>query len=586
MSLKHSIKNLEKKYGGEIKNPKVGEKSVSPRTFLESKEYMNAKGVLYPEVRKAYLELNSGKFSEAVMTGAIGTGKTTLALYTQIYQLYKLSLISNPQKFNHLDPSSEIVIIFQSVTATLTKNVDFACFKEMISRAPYFKNNFQPTSATSSELRFPNRIVVRAGSGLPTAALGQNVIGGLIDEANFMAIHGKSLRTVDGGTYDQASQIYESISRRRKSRFLRNGKVAGILCIASSRRYPDEFTEKLERQARRSDTQMSEQSIFIFDKRLWEVKPIDTYGKAKFKVFIGNNEKQPCVLGKGTDISLFDEHLVIDIPEEFRQEFEVDIYAALRDIAGVATSVICPFIPDKDVIREVFGTHEGILDQDHSYLIDNRPKISIDECRRLEYSRWVHIDLALNSDSAGIACGYVPSFVKMDRGDGVYEILPRIVFDFVLEVPPPKGGEISFEKIRALIILLKESGLPIKWVSTDSYQSKDTQQILRQKGFTTGEQSPDKKPIIYDVLKSAILDRRIYIPSHAKAQKELAELERDAKSGKVDHPPRGSKDLADSIASVAFGLTWRREIWAAHGLCPHKDTPSLSRLAEKFGEQH
>ena len=56
-------------------------------------------------------------------------------------------------------------------------------------------------------------------------------MGGLIDELNYMSVVEKSKVAVDKGTYDQAILLYNSIARRRKSRFMENGKLPGILCL-------------------------------------------------------------------------------------------------------------------------------------------------------------------------------------------------------------------------------------------------------------------------------------------------------------------------------------------------------------------
>ncbi len=50
-------------------------------------------------------------------------------------------------------------------------------------------------------------------------------------------------------------------------------------------------------------------------------------------------------------------------------------------------------------------------------------------------------------------------------------------------------------------------------------------------------------------------------PDHPKALSELARLERDPKTGKLDHPLDGSKDVADAMACVVFGLSLQIEIW-------------------------
>ena len=47
---------------------------------------------------------------------------------------------------------------------------------------------------------------------------------------------------------------------------------------------------------------------------------------------------------------------------------------------------------------------------------------------------------------------------------------------------------------------------------------------------------------------------------------ELTRLERDPKTGKIDHPIDASKDVADAMASVAYGLTLQTEIWTMFGI--------------------
>ena len=134
----------------------------------------------------------------------------------------------------------------------------------------------------------------------------------------------------------------------------------------------------------------------------------------------------------------------------------------------------------------------------------------------------------------------------------------------ILEVRPPRNGEIEFENIRKLVYLLREQGMNLKWISFDSYQSVDSRQILRQHGFITGLQSMDKNSLPYDVTKTAFYDGRVKAPKHEKALSEIVRLERDPQSGRIDHAPNFSKDCADAVAGVVYGLTYRREIWVRH----------------------
>ncbi len=55
---------------------------VDVQTFVESPDFLDCRGTLYPAVMDQLRELNSGEYVEAVLTGAIGTGKSTIALFT------------------------------------------------------------------------------------------------------------------------------------------------------------------------------------------------------------------------------------------------------------------------------------------------------------------------------------------------------------------------------------------------------------------------------------------------------------------------------------------------------------------------
>ena len=65
---------------------------VPMQQFLEDPYYLNLGGQVYPEVLPYAIEINSGQYVEAVLTGGIGSAKTTLAIWTTAYQLYLLSM--------------------------------------------------------------------------------------------------------------------------------------------------------------------------------------------------------------------------------------------------------------------------------------------------------------------------------------------------------------------------------------------------------------------------------------------------------------------------------------------------------------
>ncbi|MCA1777485.1 MAG: hypothetical protein LC676_18300, partial [Loktanella sp.] len=194
---------------------------------------------------------------------AIGVAKTTLAIYSQAYQLYILSCLKDPHKLFDLDPSSEILIVFQSINRNLAQDVDYKRFRDMVEGSPYFEHAFPFDRGREKEMRFPRNFIVKPVAGHDSAAIGQNVIGGIIDEVNFMAVVENSKHNVDGTVYDQATQNYNAIARRRESRFMQLGTLPGMLCLVSSRNYPGQFTDKKEEEAKTNPR------IYIYDKRVW-----------------------------------------------------------------------------------------------------------------------------------------------------------------------------------------------------------------------------------------------------------------------------------------------------------------------------
>ena len=550
-----------------VKNARLyvdGQPPVDFKTFVESPEFLNQKGVLYPKVLEEAAELNSGKYVEAVLTGAIGTGKTTIAVFTTAYQLYWLSCFKNPHAQWDLAPSDEIVIVCQTLNAGLAKDVDYRRLRNIISMSPYFKKKFPFRHDLEGQMEFPNNIIVKPVSGEDTAIIGQNVIGGILDEVNFMAVVEKSKQVRDGGQFDQAAQLYDAIHDRRASRFMFQGELPGMLCLVSSKQYPGEFTDRKVAERDRELKEKGRSRIFVYDKREWEVKSADKFTGEWFVLFLGDETRKPRILNPGEAVPEIEEHLYLPVPLEFKPRFEANMLKAIRDIAGHSTFALYPYILEPEKVEKCFGRAKTILSRDECDFKTTTVQAYPRRFRQLDQPRWVHLDLSQTGDSTGVACGYVRRFVELQRGGTVKEILPEIVFDFVLEVVPPKNGEIQYNNIRDLLYNLRKLGLPIKWVSMDTFQSTDMRQILAQQGFITGIRSLDEDTRGYDIAKQALMDGRILSPPHHKAMMEFIRLERDPVKHKIDHPVHFSKDCSDAMAGVAWGLTVQREIWALH----------------------
>ena len=86
--------------------------------------------------------------------------------------------------------------------------------------------------------------------------------------------------------------------------------------------------------------------------------------------------------------------------------------------------------------------------------------------------------------------------------------------------------------------------------------------------------------------KAALYDSRVDIPQHELLFTELRSVEYDPEKGKVDHNSMGTKDVADALVGVLYGLTMRREIWLTHNVSLLQIPESIKQgLASHEGDE-
>lgn len=549
---------------------------VDIEEFVESSSYMNQKGYVRPAIMRKLLDLfvDPNRYIEIVATGAIGIGKNYFADLVMAYQLYLLSCYHNPQIEFDLAPGSSIVFIEQSMSLTLAKKVVFGQFSERLKLSPYFQQRFPFDPGVRSELRFPKNIYVIPVGGQDTGAIGMNVYGGIIDEMNFMARTTNSVKTQYTGEeeYDQAERLYRSLIRRMKSRFMSLGKLPGKLLLVSSTNYPDDFTDRKLKEAETDPT------IFVMKYSQWEALPQDRFCGDKFLVEVGNEVKQSRILRRREEA--LDEEDIVEVPIEYRSEFERDLEAALRDLGGVATGTKHPFIPQRELIEKAQSTFEVISNYQQLFTMETATLsqlmdpsspdwetiINYDYIEQQidspEVPFSVHIDPGLTNDAAGIAIaritGYrlLPSFTYYNERMGEFTEVrdvraPVYTVDGVLQITAPPNGEVDLELVRDMVLHLRGM-LNIKYATMDSYQSAMMIQGFRKGRIKSGVLSVDTNIAPYAEYKQAIKDERILIPRHAVLARETRELERDPEKDRIDHPNGGSKDCSDAVAGAVY----------------------------------
>jgi hypothetical protein len=316
-------------------------KPVSVEQFLDDPYYMGGTSqTLYPRIKQDLIEMfETPGIREVVLTGSIGYGKTTFISFATCRLLYELSCLRAPQLAYGLSPGSEIVIALMSKSLHLSRQVMKSAVDDKIKLSPYFMEHFKP-DFRSDHTFFPNNINLSIGSCFSERILGMNVLGGAMDEANFMVSKGQVIGKQSGkkatvAQFDLAEKMYASIVRRIKSRFLKAPQdLPGLMILASSAATIDSFTNRKIRDA------TNDSSVFVRDYAAWDVKPKQNFNGDKFFVLIGNSAVRSRVIKDKEEADAIDrgwleeqECRIIEVPTEYYDDFDRDLENAIRDMA-------------------------------------------------------------------------------------------------------------------------------------------------------------------------------------------------------------------------------------------------------------
>ena len=176
---------------------------------------------------------------------------------------------------------------------------------------------------------------------------------------------------------------------------------------------------------------------------------------------------------------------------------------------------------------------------------------TIQPLRHPERLRYAHLDLA-STGEAGVAICHLadPSPACTESGQLRGHRLV-VEYDFILNVVGGKNQPIALAKIESFLSWLKEKcGFRFGLVTADMFQSTLLLQNLEAAGITTKNLSVDRDKGSYLALRDAVQEHTLRLYQQDKLLTEAAqliELER-----KVDHPPGGSKDVADAVAGAHF----------------------------------
>lgn len=545
--------------------------------FLESDDYMRLKGFVRPVIMYELDRLfsNKEKFVEIILASAIGVGKSFFAEMAISYMVYKNSCLVNVQSEYDLAPGSSIYLVIQSVSLTTAKRVLFEQMHARMSQSPYFTKVYPFDKKVKSALKFQDGVSIVPVSSSEMAAIGLNIFGGVISEANFFQVteHSK-LSTNADGSYDQAEQNYNTIMNRMRSRFDRMGKLPGMMILDSSARYPGDFLDRKVEEAK------EDPSIFVMKYTQWDALPADRMSTEKFLVEVGTHERASRILPR-RDMG-FPDSQVIEVPMNYFRDFQQDCEGALRDFAGIAVGVEGAYIRDRESVVQAILMHESLY-QGQLFLKDdiiinaeldvNSPDygslINQEYMKEASFDPTaifaMHTDIGISDDSCGIVVGRVHNYKQMPMTNRYSDKLgtfielsdlnaPVICFDGMIRIRPPHGGEVDLELLRGFLFYISQI-LNLKFATFDRFASPAYIQGFRKMKVRSGLVSMDATIVPYGELKNAYLERRLMHPRHKIYWDEVINLQHDPKKNRVDHKPGFSKDVSDSAAGLVHILT-------------------------------
>lgn len=582
----YSKKGYSEKYN-DILYQDFSEVPVDISTFLHNKDYLGnalydqeGRFTLFPyweEKLKDIFPTNiTTKYNTIIFTGAIGLGKSTIAVICLLYMLYRLLCLKDPYLYYGMQPIDKITISLMNITIENAKGVALDKMNQMIMSSNWFMAHGKMKGESNLEF-VPDKHIELITASSNNQVIGRAVFANFSDEVNW------GLTNDTEKLKKKYKQLVSQIDARMKSRFMRQRGDETYLptlnIIASSKNSEQSFLEDYIETKKKNESSKT----LIVDEPQWVVDERKN-SKEKFYVAIGNKFLANELLPKNCPKSLVDEYrakgyTMLEVPIGYYDNFFDNIDGALMDVAGIATASSLKYIsgmrwneikttsyenPFTKEIIEVGNSKDDVAQYSDFFDLS---RVS-DELRAKPL--YIHLDLSKKGDKTGIAGVYVVGKKhKVEGESSSKELFFKVAFN--VSIKAPKGFEISFDKNRQFIRWLREQGFHIKGISADTFQSTQIQQQLIADGFDVKTISVDKldsetkQCLPYAYLKSTIYERRLEVYSNCDfLTEEVLGLERES-DGHINHPENGtigSKDAIDSICGSLFNASQHADEYA------------------------
>jgi hypothetical protein len=454
-----------------------------------------------------------------------GSGKDYSSTIAVSYIVYLLLCLKDPAAYYGKPPRDAIDILNIAINAQQANNVFFKGFKMRIESSPWFAGKY---TDKASEIKFDKSITVHSGHSEREAWEGYNVLVVILDEISGFATE----NTTGHDQAKTADAIYDMYRASVDSRFPDFGKVI----LLSFPRFKNDPIQK------------------FYESVIAEKEVITRTQLLKL-----NQDLPDGIEGNEFEVAWEEDHIVSYVyprvfalkrptwevnPTKKITDFTVAFHKNPQDALGrfacMPSDAVDAFFKSRTKIEGAF----------------NKAALAVDQFGRLEEwfkpeedkEYFIHVDLAQKHDHCAVAMGHVDRWVDVKVTDTYSQPAPIVEVDAVRFWTPTPDKSVDFTEVKDYILALRTRGFNIKVCTFDRWNSHDMMQQLKAYGINTEILSVAKKH--YDDMAMVVLEERLSGPHIPLLIDELLQLRimRD----KVDHPRKGSKDLADAVCGAIY----------------------------------
>ena len=566
---------------------------VDIETFLFDKRYLgngliDAEGrkTVFPfwvETLKKIFPTNiDTAYNTVILTGAIGIGKSFVAVLAELYLMYRMLCLKDPYLYYGMQPIDKISFSQINITLDAARGVAWDKMQQLLQGSPWFMAHGKVTGTDNlvwKPIKKPGQLgtIELVVGSKNSHIIGRAVFCNFSDEVNFSAV----TSDVEKIKRKMLTLITQT-DARMISRFLRGKKLPTLNIIASSKNSDQSFLDQYIETKKNNESK----TTLIVDQPQWVVDSRKNT-KEKFWVAVGNKMLASEVLPKDATeemVSVYRDkgYQMMQIPVGYWEPFNDNVEIALNDLAGISTVGARKYIAGprwkevksadyrnpftRDTIK--VGNAESDTTQ-YSEFFD----LTAVPAEMKRVPMYIHLDLSKSGDKTGIAgvwmMGKKPGIEKseLNAKDMFYKVA------FSVSIEAPKGFEISFQKNVNFIRWLKQQEFNIKGITADTFQSAPVLQVLQAEKFNTEILSVDRlegtdekdekgnkhricKP--YEYFRATLYDRRMMVYEKCDLlTDEVLGLEREP-DGHINHPDNGatgSKDQIDAVVGAMYNAS-------------------------------